>query len=589
MADVGKAYVQIVPSAQGIKSSITKELSGAGGSAGKSAGIAIAGKLKAALAAAGIGAAIVGTIKASLQEGGNLEQSFGGLETIYGSASYMMKEYAKDAAAMGISANDFAEQAVSIGAALKQAYKDTPFGNVKAGNAAAQAVADMADNSAKMGTELSSIQAAYQGFAKQNYTMLDNLKLGYGGTKQEMERLLADAEKISGQKYDISNLGDVYDAIHVIQGELGLTGVAAEEAKATLTGSANATKAAWKNVLAALSTGEGLEEGMANLGESFGNFAGNIVRMIGTIAKQLPTFFRAAWSSLAPVMADLGGKIMTTLRNGIANKLASLDGVLNGIGAKFNAWFVSTATNVWNWGKNIILQLAQGIVANVAELINSAKEALSNFVNGIKAGAASIIAAGQAIVNNLVNGIKAKIAAAKAAATSVINNVKSAFNIGGWSSIGSNIISGIISGITGAAGSLFTTLTNLAKDALQKAKDILKIASPSKVFASQVGRWIPAGIAVGIEDNLDPVYAAMDKAMQATMVDMDRATAQGNTAPATMENLSRAINALAARPINVNTAVSLTGDAGKLFKVVRQRNETFTKATNYNALAMAGV
>ena len=586
MADLGKAYVQIVPSAQGIKSSITKELSGVGGSAGKSAGIAIAGKLKAAIAAAGIGAAIVGTIKAALTEGGNLEQSFGGLDTIYGEASKAAKEYAMAAAQAGISANDYAEQAVSFGASLRQAFGgDT----VKAAEAANIAIMDMADNSAKMGTDIGSIQAAYQGFAKQNYTMLDNLKLGYGGTKTEMERLLADAEKITGIKYDISNLGDVYDAIHVIQGELGLTGVAAEEAKSTLTGSANATRAAWKNVLAALSTGEGLEQSVENLGESFGNLAGNVLRMVGNIATQLPTFFRAAWTSLAPVMAELGGKIMTTLRNAIANKLASLDGVLNGIGERFNAWFVSAATSFWNWGKNIIVQLVQGIVSNVAELVNAAKETVTNFVNGIKAGVASIVAAGRAIIDNLVSGIKARIAAAKAAASSVINNVKSAFNIGGWSSIGSNIISGIISGITGAAGSLFTTLTNLAKDALERAKNILKIGSPSKVFASDVGRWIPAGIAVGIEDNLDPVYAAMDKAMQATMVDMDRATAQGNTAPATMENLSRAINALAARPINVNTAVSLTGDAGKLFKVVRQRNETFTKATNYNALAMAGV
>ena len=230
-----------------------------------------------------------------------------------------------------------------------------------------------------------------------------------------------------------------------------------------------------------------------------------------------------------------------------------------------------------------------GIREKIADVITTATETVTNFVNGITAGVSALIAAGRAIIDNLVSGIKAKIAAAKAAASNVINNVKSAFNIGGWSSIGSNIISGIISGITGAAGSLFSTLTRLAKDALERAKNILGIGSPSKIFAADVGRWIPAGIAVGIEDNLDPVYAAMDKAMQATMVDMDRATAQGNTAPATMENLSRAINALAARPINVNTAVSLTGDAGKLFKVVRQRNETFTKATNYNALAMAGV
>lgn len=586
MADLGKAYVQIVPSAQGIKSSITKELSGVGGSAGKSAGIAIAGKLKAAIAAAGIGTAIVGTIKAALTEGGNLEQSFGGLETIYGEAADAAKEYAWTAAQAGISANDYAEQAVSFGASLRQAFGgDT----VKAAEAANTAIMDMADNSAKMGTDIGSIQAAYQGFAKQNYTMLDNLKLGYGGTKTEMERLLSDAEKITGIKYDVSNLGDVYDAIHVIQGELGLTGVAAEEAKATLTGSANATKAAWKNVLASLSTGEGLEESMANLGESFGNLAGNVLRMAGNIAKQLPTFFRAAWTSLAPVMAELGGKIMAWLGNAISLGAGKLNAGLNNIGAKFNAWFVSTATTWWNAGKDAVLKLGQGIAEKAGDLITSAGEVISNFLSGIQEKFESLVSTGKEIVSKLAKGIRDKISEARSAASEVIGKVKSAFNIENWGSVGSNIIDGIKNGLSSAATGLVDAAKQAAKDALQAMKDLLKIKSPSKVFADEVGRWIPAGIAVGIEDNLDPVYAAMDKAMQATMVDMDRATAQGNTAPATMDNLSRAINALAARPINVNTAVSLTGDAGKLFKVVRQKNETFTKATNYNALAMAGV
>lgn len=159
-------------------------------------------------------------IKSSLEEGGNLQQSFGGLETNLWGCSGGGQDYAREAASAGISANDYAEQAVSFGAALKQAFGgDT----VKAAEAANTAIMDMADNSAKMGTDIASVQNAYQGFAKQNYTMLDNLKLGYGGTKEEMQRLLQDAQKLSGVKYDISNLGDVYDAIHVIQQDLGVT------------------------------------------------------------------------------------------------------------------------------------------------------------------------------------------------------------------------------------------------------------------------------------------------------------------------------------------------------------------------------
>ena len=198
MADLGQAYVQIIPSAKGISGAISSIIEPEATSSGKSAGINIGSAIKAAIAAAGIGVAL----KSALEAGGNLQQSFGGLDTLYGDAAKAAKEYAVEAAQAGISANSYAEQAVSFGAALKSAFGgDT----VKAAEAANVAILDMADNSAKMGTDITSIQTAYQGFAKQNYTMLDNLKLGYGGTKAEMERLLADAEKLSGVKYNIDN------------------------------------------------------------------------------------------------------------------------------------------------------------------------------------------------------------------------------------------------------------------------------------------------------------------------------------------------------------------------------------------------
>ena len=208
--ELAKAYVQIIPSAKGIGNSISSALGGEATNAGKSAGLNIAGAIKGAIAAAGIGAAI----KTALSAGGDLQQSFGGLDTIYDTAAEGAKKYAAEAAKAGISANSYAEQAVSFGAALKQAYGSDLNGAMEAANVA---ILDMADNSAKMGTDIGSIQTAYQGFAKQNYTMLDNLKLGYGGTKAEMERLLKNAEEISGVKYDINNLGDVYSAIHEIK------------------------------------------------------------------------------------------------------------------------------------------------------------------------------------------------------------------------------------------------------------------------------------------------------------------------------------------------------------------------------------
>ena len=248
MSELGNAYVQIIPSMRGIKGNLEKELGDASESAGKSSGSRFGQALKTAAigAAAGIGVAM----KAAVDAGADLQQSFGGLETIYGDAAEQAKIFAAQASTMGVSANDYAEQAVSFGAALKMAFGgDT----TKAVEAANTAIMDMTGNAAKMGTPLESIQNAYQGFAKGNYNMLDNLKLGYGGTKEEMERLLADAQKISGVEYKLDNLGDVYDAIHVIQGELGLTGVAAEEASTTFSGSLGAMKAAATNVLATIS------------------------------------------------------------------------------------------------------------------------------------------------------------------------------------------------------------------------------------------------------------------------------------------------------------------------------------------------
>lgn len=250
MADIATAYVQIVPSARGMGSKLSNILGGemtdAGKSAGSLLGNSIAGTLKKVLGAAAIGDAL----KRTLTEGAALQQSHGGVETLFKESAPTVIANAEQAyRTAGLSANAYMEQVTSFSASLLQSLGgDT----AAAANVADMALQDMSDNANKFGTSMDSITQAYQGFAKQNYTMLDNLKLGYGGTKTEMERLLQDAEKLSGQKYDISNLGDVYDAIHVIQEDLGLTGVAAKEASETFEGSFNAMKAAGKNLLGSL-------------------------------------------------------------------------------------------------------------------------------------------------------------------------------------------------------------------------------------------------------------------------------------------------------------------------------------------------
>lgn len=436
MADLGSAYVNIVPKAPGISGKIEEVLNEGQAGAEKS-GSGFGKKILSGIAAVGIGTAVTGFIKDAFEAGGNLEQSFGGLDTLYGEASAAAKQYAMDAAQAGISANNYAEQAVSFGAALKAAYGgDT----AKAAEAANTAILDMADNAAKMGTPLESLQNAYQGFAKGNYTMLDNLKLGYGGTKQEMERLLEDAQKLTGVEYNIENLGDVYSAIHAVQEELGLTGVAAGEAATTLSGSLGSLKASWENVMAAMTTGEGLDTAMSNLSGSVVNFGENVLRMFSTLGPQVPTLISG--------LADM---------------------------------FITNAPDLIRSGVELIIQLGLGLIQGIPDLI--------------------------------------------AQLPSIFMAVIDAFAGFDWNQIGLDIVNGIIVGLDSAATMLWEALKSLAMSAWESMKNALGIGSPSKVFAQEVGRWIPAGVAVGIDENVSPVDAALE-----TMLDPSAVRLSGSPA-----------------------------------------------------------
>lgn len=329
--NLGKAYVQIMPSARGISGSISKLLGGEAKSAGASAGLGFGGKLVGVaskiLVTAGLGKALASSIRA----GGALEQSIGGIQTLFKGSADIVKGYAKNAYRDAqISANEYMEQATSFSASLLQSLGgDTK----KAAKTADIAIKDMADNSAKMGTNISSIQDAYQGFAKQNYTMLDNLKLGYGGTKTEMERLLADAEKITGVKYDINNLNDVFNAIHAIQGELNISGVAADEAKTTLIGSFNAMKASAQDFAGSLALGMDIKDPLSNLITTTGTFLfGNLIPMIINIGKAIPGALVQAISEIGPVMIEQGKNLMANLGIGLSDSSP-----LNGLGAKLTS------------------------------------------------------------------------------------------------------------------------------------------------------------------------------------------------------------------------------------------------------------
>lgn len=360
---LGTAYVQIVPSAEGIKGSITNLMGGEAASAGTSAGTKIASFAKKAIMAAGIGAAVIKGVKASFQEGAKLQQSYlGGLDTLYGDAADAAREYAREASKFGVSMNDYSEQAVSFGAALKAAYGDTH----KAMEAANTAIVDMADNAAKMGTPIESIQTAYQGFAKGQYQLLDNLKLGYGGTKTEMERLLKDAEKITEVKYDIDNLGDVYDAIHVIQGELGLTGVAASEASETFSGSFGSMKAAAQNFFGSLALGENVSESLESLITATDTFFfDNFIPMLGTIIKSLPGAIATFIKNGIPTLISR----VTTMLSNFASSLTKTANSLTS--EKVTAWAKTTIPKLLAQAGTLMGKLASGFITNLPKIVTA--------------------------------------------------------------------------------------------------------------------------------------------------------------------------------------------------------------------------
>lgn len=441
MSDIGKAYVQIVPKAQGISGQISNIITPgsakAGKEAGASAGSNMADALKKTLAGLAIGATVTSVIKSALDEGAKLQQSYGGLETIYGDAAAAAKEYAAQAAAAGISANTYAETAVGMGASLKAAFAgDT----TKAVEAANMAILDMTDNAAKMGTPIESIQNAYAGFAKGNYTMLDNLKLGYGGTKSEMERLLADATKLTGVKYDMNNLGDVYAAIHAIQEDLGLTGVAAAEASTTFSGSLDAMKAAASNLLGNLALGENIGPAMTTLIQSVMTFlTGNLLPMIGRVLSSLPDALKTALNTALP----------------------ALQGALPGL--------IST-------GQNLVSGLLQGVMTAVPKIAEGAYHLWREFVHfvqdAVATGLADLAQNGSDVVDGIISGITSSISSLAQTATEIVGTVGTVILqlLPDLITVGVDIMESLVQGIMDAipdlldagaevVGNLFNSLT----------------------------------------------------------------------------------------------------------------------------------
>lgn len=409
---IAKAYVQVIPSADGMRSNLSsifsKEMPSAGQSAGQSFGSNMIGKLKGVIAAAGIGK----MISEALLKGADLQQTLGGVETMFkDSADTVIKNAEQAYKNAGMSANEYMETVTGFSASLLQSLEgDT----VAAAKAADTALTDMSDNANKLGTDMELIKNAYQGFAKQNYTMLDNLKLGYGGTKTEMQRLLQDAQKLSGVEYDISSLADVYEAIHVIQTEMGITGTTAKEASTTFSGSFASMKSAFSDFLANLPLGRDIGPSLVALEETVFTFiVNNLVPMLGNLLAGLPEALQGALSMAirglnmiannTGEIVQFGLDLVLSLGKAIITAVPYLAEAAWGIVTELGRVIVET-----DWAQianDTMTSLRESLDVAAGEILGTDGNIVKSVLDAIAAGFPDLLDQGGKMVSNLITGI----------------------------------------------------------------------------------------------------------------------------------------------------------------------------------------
>ena len=465
--ELGKAYVQIVPSAQGIKSALTEmfdeETDGLGEQTGQSIGQELIGTLKKVIASAGIGK----IISDSINMGGALQQSLGGVETLFKDSADTVKEYAAQAyRTVGLSANDYMEQTTSFAASLLSSVSQDTDAAAQLSN---MAMVDMADNANKMGTDMQDIQNAYQGFAKQNYTMLDNLKLGYTGTQAEMQRLLNDATKISGVKYDLGNLADMYSAIHIIQQEMDITGTAAREAATTLTGSFAAMKAAAENVMGNWSTGADLTEPLQALADTAQTFlVDNLLPMIGNVLAGIPEIVY----SLVPELLQTGTELLSSLAQGFTEGIPEFFSTALPQLLAFTDQLRDNAASFVDAGLNLITQLLNGLIAGLPDLIAYVPDIIINICGIINDNMPKILAEGVSIIVQLVVGIVKAVPDLLANWKKILQAVLSVISAINWLNIGKNILTGVANGVKSMGSSMLNAFKGGFSSALNWIKSL---------------------------------------------------------------------------------------------------------------------
>ena len=500
-SDVATAYVQIVPSARGISGGIEQAIGGdaAVSSAGASIGGKLAGAIKVAITAAGIGAAL----GKALTEGAALEQSIGGVETLFkGSASQVTAAADQAFRTAGVSANGYMEQVTSFSATLLQGLGGDTAAAAKYAN---QAIIQMSDNANKMGTDMSAIQYAYQGFAKDNYTMLDNLKLGYGGTQAEMARLindsgvLGDSVKVTADTVKDVPFNSIIDAIQVIQDNLGITGTTAEEAATTLSGSFASMQAAASNVMANLTLGRDVGPALQGLAQTVTTFlAGNLLPAIGNIL-----------SALVPQVIPVGTQMLQSLGAGLAQGVPNFLAQALPMVLQFTETLRTNFGNIVDAGIDLLLNLAQGIANGLPALIEYVPQIITNIAGLINDNAPKLLAAGLKIIVTLGMGLIQAIPTLIANIPQIIQAVVSVFTAFNWISLGSNIITMLKNGITSmvsAVQSAGTSIFDAVKNAIANLPSALQsignnaVSSMASGLKSMLGSVLSAarGILTGI-------------------------------------------------------------------------------------------
>ena len=681
---MGEAFGTVKEKASELASkmpSVTNALKSAGSAAaGMAANVAKIGFKAVGAAAVGAGAAVAALTTKAIQGYANFEQLVGGVETLFGAGGQSLEEYAQSVGksveeakaeydklqsaqetvlknadnaykTAGMSANDYMETVTGFSAALIQSLEgDTEVAAQKAD----MAITDMSDNANKMGSSMESIQNAYQGFAKQNYTMLDNLKLGYGGTKEEMQRLLDDAQAISGIEYDISSYADVVDAIHVIQTEMGITGTTAKEASETIQGSITTAGAAWDNWLTGMadddadfdqltdnlidsvltvvdnilpriiSTVPRLVDGLGDMIQQLAGYVPSLLQdllpslmegvtsLISTLVSMLPQLLGVLTGiipqvvdiivQMLPQLIEAGVQILTSLIQGITNAIPTListivqmiptvvnsiimnlpllvqagldllvaliSGIMQAIPQLIAmlptiiqtivtqivamlptiiqtgitlletlisglvqaipqlvamlptiietivTQIVSMLPQIVETGITLLTTLISGITQAIPQLIAMLPTIISTIVNVLIQNLPQIISSGIELIGGLISGLIQAIPSLVAAIPQIVTAIFDTFKAINWGELGTNIIDGVITGVKNAASSLIEVFKDLASSALDAVKEFFGIASPSRVMRDEVGKMLPAGMAVGVEEGMDEEEDRIQKAMR---------------------------------------------------------------------------